>query len=302
MVYGRSASTRGIPRCPNHLLLALGPQKLALGPWPQHLDHGCYPSPNPPTAGRRAARVRPWSLAAMPRPRSSSIPHPTHCRPPSRRSSPLVLGRRASTLVVVHPPPHPLQAAEPQEFALGPWPPRLNLGRRPSHTPPTASRRAAGLRPWFLAAAPRPWSSSIPHPTHCRPVSRRSPPSVAGRRASTRVVIHPPTHLLLAPEAQKFALGPWPPRLHPGIRSSPKPRTGIKWARARTQGGSSLPLQVSGSRSGLPSRVVVANKCPRTYTLWATQEATNFNSCEAASYKWPNILNGPRGTPWKPLR
>ena len=114
MVSGRSAWTSGIPRPPTHLLLALEPQKLALSAWPQRLNHGCYPSPNPPTAGRRAARVCPWSLAAAPRPRSSSIPHPTHCRPPSRRSSPLVAGRRASTSVVVHPPPNPLQLCRPK--------------------------------------------------------------------------------------------------------------------------------------------------------------------------------------------
>ena len=38
----------------------------------------------------------------------------------------MVPRRRASTSVVIHPPPHPLQAAEPQESALGHWPPRLD--------------------------------------------------------------------------------------------------------------------------------------------------------------------------------
>ena len=122
----------------------------------------------------------------------------------------VVLGRRASTSVVVHAPPQALQAAEPREFALGPWPPRLDLGHPPSLTP---------------------------------------------------------TQLLLGLEAQKFALGPWPLRLDQGLRSSPKPRTGIKWARAGTQGGSSLPLRVSGSGPGLSSLVVVTNKCPPNYTL-----------------------------------
>ena len=144
MVSGRSSSTRGIPHPPTHLPVAREPQKLALGSWPQSLDLGRRPSPNPPTAGRQAAEVCPWSLAAAPRPQSSSIPHPTHCRPPScrscrlslaaaprpgssyipqptycqplRRSSlPLVPGRRASTRVFVHLPNHALASSGPAQ-------------------------------------------------------------------------------------------------------------------------------------------------------------------------------------------
>ena len=40
LVSGRIASTRGIPHPLAHLLLALEPHKLALGPWPQRRDHG----------------------------------------------------------------------------------------------------------------------------------------------------------------------------------------------------------------------------------------------------------------------
>ena len=156
LVPGHSAATTAISRPPTHTLQATEPQELAIGPWPPRLDLGRGPYPTTTTAGRRAAGVRPWSLAAAPRPRSSSIPHHNHCRPPSRRSSPLVLGRRASTSVVVHTPPQPMQAAEPQEFALGPWPPRLDLGHRPSLTPPQlllapeAQKSALGPRPLRL--------------------------------------------------------------------------------------------------------------------------------------------------------
>ena len=165
----------------------------------------------------------------------------------------MVSGCSASTRGIPHPPTHLLLGLKPQKLALGPWPQRLDRGCHPSPNPPTAGRRAAEVSPWYLAAAPRPRSSSIPHPTHFKPSSRSILPAVVGRRASTRVLIHPPTHLLLALEAHKFALRPWPPRLDPGLRSSPKPRSGIKLARARSQGGSSQPLQVSGSRSGSPS-------------------------------------------------
>ena len=75
---------------------------------------------------------------------------------------------------------------------------------------------------------------------------------VPGRPALTRVVVHPPTHPLQAAEPQQFALGPWPLRLNQGRRPSPNPPAGIKGACTRAQGGSSLPLRVSGSRTRLP--------------------------------------------------
>ena len=55
-------------------------------------------------------------------------------------------------------------------------------------------------------------TTQIPVPHLCYPLSCRSCPLVSGRSASTRGIPHPPTHLLLALEPQKLALGPWPQR------------------------------------------------------------------------------------------
>ena len=74
-------------------LLATEPQELALGPRPQRPDEGFCSSPNPPTAGRRAAGGGPWSPATPPLPGSLFISQPTHCGPPSRSSWALVPGR-----------------------------------------------------------------------------------------------------------------------------------------------------------------------------------------------------------------
>ena len=115
MVSGRSASNRVIFRHPTHLLLAVEPHEFALGPRRPRLDQGCRTSPNPPTAGRRAAEVCLWFLAAVPQQGVSCIPQPTHCRPPSRMSSPLVPGRSAWTQVVAHLPPHPLASSGPAQ-------------------------------------------------------------------------------------------------------------------------------------------------------------------------------------------
>ena len=76
---------------------------------------------------------------------------------------------------------------------------------------------------------------------------------VLGRRASTRVVVHPPTHPVQAAEPQELALGPWPLRLNQGRRPSPNPPAGIKGVCRRAQGGGGLPLRVSGSTTRLPS-------------------------------------------------
>ena len=97
----------------------------------------------------------------------------THCGPPSCRSSPSVPGHSAPPRVVVYPPTHVLRAAEPKEFALGPRPQRPDQGRRLPPKPPTAGRRAAGVRPQSPATAPRPGSLFLSVPTHCGPPSRR---------------------------------------------------------------------------------------------------------------------------------
>ena len=161
-------------------------------------------------------------VGPAPTPTRSSL---THCAPPSRRSSPSVPGHSAPTRVVVYPPTQLLRAAEPQEFALGPRPPRPDQGRRSSPYPPTAGRRAAGVRPRSPATAPRPGSSFNPQLTYCRPPSRRSSPSVPGHSIPTRVVFQPPTHLLQAAEPQEFALGPRPQRLDQGRLSTPNSPT-----------------------------------------------------------------------------
>ena len=154
-----------------------------------------------PTAGRRAAAVRPRSPATAPRPGSSSTPQPTYCGPLSRRSSPLVPGHSAPsksslvlqptycglpshrsspsvpghsapTRVVVPLRTHPLRAAEPQQFALGSRPQRPDRGRRSSPNPPTVGCRAAAVRPQSPAKAPRPGSLFVSVPTHCGPPSQ----------------------------------------------------------------------------------------------------------------------------------
>ena len=224
-VPGHNAPTRVVVYPPTHLLRAAEPQKFALGSRPQRPDQGRRSAPYPPTAGRRAAGVRPRSPATEPRPGSSSTPGPTYCGTPSRRSSPSVPGHKAPPRVDVYPPTHLLRAAEPQKFALGPRPQRPNQGRRSAPYPPTAGRRAAGVRPRSPATEPRPGSSSSPEPTYCGTPSRRSSPSVPGHRAPTRVVVYPPTHLLQAAEPQEFALGPRPQRPDEGRRSSPYPPT-----------------------------------------------------------------------------
>ena len=217
-------------------------------------DHGRCSSPYPPTAGRRAAGVRPRSPATTPRLGSSSTPQPTYCGPPSRRSLPSVPGHSALTRVVVPLCTHPLRAAEPQQFALGPRPQRPDQGRRlppnsptagrrvaevcprstakcPDHGrcsspyPPTAGRRAAGVRPRSPATEPRLGSSSTPQLTYCGPPSRRSLPSVSGHSALNRVVVPLCTHPLRAAEPQKFAHGPRPQRSGQGRRLPPNSPT-----------------------------------------------------------------------------
>ena len=157
--------------CPNtHAFISLPlravePQEFALGPRAQRPGRGRRLSPNPPTAGRQAARVRPRSPATTPRLGSSFIPQLACCGRPSCRSLPSVPGHSAPTRVVVPLHTHPLRAAEPQEFALGPRPQCPDHGRRSSPYPPTAGRRAAVVCPWSLAIAPRPGSSFHPQPT-----------------------------------------------------------------------------------------------------------------------------------------
>ena len=265
---GHSAPTRVVVPLRSHPLRAAEPQEFALGPRPQRPDQGRRLPPNSPTAGRRAAGVCPWSPATAPRPRASFLSVPTHCGPPSRRNSPSVPGHSAPTRVVVYPPTHLLRAAKPQEFALGvrpqcpdqgrrssPYPPtagrraagvrprspatepRLgssfppthllraaepqefalgprpqcpNHGRCSSPYPPTAGRRAAGVRPRSPATEPRLGSLSTPQLTYCGPPSRKSLPLVPGHSALTRVVVPLRTHPLRAAEPQEFALGPRP--------------------------------------------------------------------------------------------
>ena len=173
---------------------------------------------------------------------------------PSRRSLPSVPGLSALTRVVVYPPTHLLRSAEPQEFALGPRPPRPDQGRRsssksptagrraeefalgprPQHPdqcrrsspyPPTVGRRAAGVHPRSPATAPRPGSLFLLVPTNCGPWSCGSSPSVPGHSAPTKVVVPLRTHPLRAAEAQEFALGPWPQRPDQGRLSTPNPPT-----------------------------------------------------------------------------
>ena len=195
-----------------------------------------------PTARRRAAGVRPRSPATAPQPGSSSTPQPTYCGPLSRRSSPSVPGHSAPTRVVVPLCTHPLRAAKPQEFALGPRPQRPDQGRRSSPYPPTAGRRAAGVRPRSPARAPPPGSSFLSVPTHCGPPSCRSLPSVPGHSASTRVVFQPPTHLLQAAEPQEFALGPRPQRPDRGRLSPPNsPTPGRRAAGVRPRSPATAP-------------------------------------------------------------
>ena len=146
-----------------------------------------------PTAGRRAAGVRPWSPATAPRRGPSSIPQPTYCGPLSCKTSPSVPGHSAPTRVVVYPPTHLLRAAEPQEFPLGRRPERPDQGRRSCPNPPTAGRRAAGVHPRSPATAPRQGSSFLSVPTHCGLPGRKSSPSVPGHITPTGVVFQPPT-------------------------------------------------------------------------------------------------------------
>ena len=68
------------------------------------------------------AGVRPRSPPTAPRPGSPFLSVPTHCGPPSRSSSPSVPSHSAPTRAVVPLRTHPMWAAEPQEFALGPRP------------------------------------------------------------------------------------------------------------------------------------------------------------------------------------
>ena len=178
-----------------------------------------------PTAGRRAAALRPPSPATTPRPWSSSTPQLTYCGPLSRRSLPSVPGHNAPTRVVVPFRTHSLQAAEPQELALDPRPQRPDQDRRSSPYPATAGRQAARVRPRSAATAPRPGSFFNPQPTYCRPLSRRSSPSVPGHSAPTRVVFQPPTHLLQAAKPQEFTLGPRPQRPDQGRLSTPNSPT-----------------------------------------------------------------------------
>ena len=160
-----------------------------------------------------------------PRLGSSFLSVPTHCGPPSRRSSPTVPGHRAPTRVVVYPPTHLLRAAEPQEFALGPRAQRPDNGRCSSPYPPTAGRRAVGVRPRSPATEPRLGSSSTPQLTYCGPPSRRSSPSVPGHSAPTRFAVPLRTHPLRATEPQECALGPRPQRPDEGRLSTPNPPT-----------------------------------------------------------------------------
>ena len=99
-VPGPSAPTKVVVRLPTHPLRAAEPKDLALGPWPHRPDRGPRSSPNPRTAGRRAARFRPWSPATSPRTGSSFTSQPIRWWPPSRRSLPFVPGRRASTRTI----------------------------------------------------------------------------------------------------------------------------------------------------------------------------------------------------------
>ena len=223
MVPGHSAPTKVVVHPPTHLLRAAEPQEFAIGPWPQRPDQGRRSSPYPPTAGLRAAQGRPRSPATAPRPGSSFLFVPTHCGPPSRRSSPSVPGHSAPTRVVVPLRTHPPRASEPQKVALGPQPQRPDQGRLSTPDPPTAGRRAAGVRPRSPAIAPRQGSSFLSVPTHCRLPSRRSSPSVPGHSAPTRVVVPVCTHPLRAAEPQEFALGPRPQRPDQGRLSIPDP-------------------------------------------------------------------------------
>ena len=161
--------------------------------------------------------VLPQNPLRIPKPAPQPVPRrlsvPTYCGPPSRTSSPSVPGQGSPTRVVVPLCTHLRRAAEPQEFALGPLPTaprpgssflsvptycgppsrrssplvpcpqRPDQGHRSSSNPPTAGRRAAGVRPQSLPTAPRPGSSFIPQPTYCGPPSRRSSPSVPGHSA-----------------------------------------------------------------------------------------------------------------------
>ena len=145
------APTRVVIYPPTHLLRAAEPQEFALGPRPQRPDQGGRSSPYPPTAGRRAAGVRPRSPATAPRLGSSFLSVPTHCGPPSRRSLPLVSGHSAPTRVVVPLRTHPLRAAEPQEFALGPRPQRPNV----VFQPPTHLLQAAEPQEFALGPGPQ---------------------------------------------------------------------------------------------------------------------------------------------------
>ena len=152
-------------------LPAAEPQELLLGPRPQLPDQGRCSSPNRPTAGHRAAGVRPRSPATAPRPWSSFIPQPTYCGPPSRRSSPSVPAHSAPTKAFVHRRTHLLRAAEPQEFALGGRPQRPDQGRLSTPNSPTAGRRAAGVPPRSPATAPQPGQ----HAQHQRQRQRPRP-------------------------------------------------------------------------------------------------------------------------------
>ena len=241
-VPGHSAPTRVVFQPPTHLPQAAELQEFALGPRPQRPDQGRLSTPNSPTAGRRAAGVRPRSPATAPRPGSSFNPQLTYLRPPSRRSSPSVPGHSAPTRVVFQPPTHLPQAAELQEFALGPRPQRPDQGRLSTTNSPTSGRRAAGVRPRSLATAPRPGSSFNPQLTYCRPLSRRSSLSVPGHSAPTRVVFQPPTHLLQPAKPQEFALGPRPQRPDQGRLSTPNsPTAGRRAAGVRPRSPAAAP-------------------------------------------------------------
>ena len=137
---GHSAPTRVVFYPPTHLLRAAEQHEFALGPRPQRPDQSCRSSPYPPTAGRRAQAVRPRSPATAPRPGLSLLSVPTHCRPPSPSSSPSFPGHSARTRVVVPLRTHPLRAAKPQRFALGPRPQRPDQGCLSTPNPPTAGR------------------------------------------------------------------------------------------------------------------------------------------------------------------